>query len=116
MDMRLDKIYFDYIKDKVKIYETRIFDEKRRKIKLLDVITFINRETGDTFQAMITELSYYKNFKDAIVDVGVKKVLPNAKSLNDAVKIYNSFPHSDTQTYKQAAKKQGVLRMKFELI
>ena len=62
------------------------------------------------FNAIITELSYYNNFKEAIEEVGVKKVLPNAKSLKDAVEIYNSFPG-----YKENSKKYGVLRVRFLL-
>jgi len=45
----------------------------------------------------------------------MKKVLPNARSLKEAVKIYESFPH-DSGTYKTAAQKYGVIRMKFDLL
>ena len=114
MEMKLDPIYYDYIVNGIKIYETRVFDEKRRQIKLLDEITFINREDRKTFKAIIVELSYFDNFKDAIAEVGIKKVLPNAKSLKEGVHIYNSFPH-DKGSYKEGAKKFGVLRMKFML-
>jgi ASC-1-like (ASCH) protein len=51
MDMELQPIYFNQIKDKKKLYETRIYDKKRQKIKLLDVVTFTNKETKQTFQA-----------------------------------------------------------------
>lgn len=113
--MHLDKIYFDYIKNKVKIYETRVYDKKRQEIKLLEEIVFLERGSKRSFKARIIELSHYKNFKDAIKDVGVKKVLPNAKSLNEAVKIYEKFPHDDG-SYKEGAKKYGVLRIKFKLL
>ena len=46
----------------------------------------------------------------------LKKILPNARSLKEGVKIYESFPHGEGGTYKDAAKKYGVLRMKFELL
>ena len=110
--MKLDSIYFNYIKSGKKEYETRIYDEKRQKIKLLEEVIFTEKENEkNTFTAIITELSYFKNFKEAIEEVGVKKVLPNAKSLKEAIKIYESFP-----TYKEGAKKYGVLRMKFVLV
>lgn len=115
--MKLDTIYFDYIKNKKKLYETRIYDEKRRSINLLDIVKFTDKENKErTFSAIITELSYFDNFYDAINEVGVKKVLPNAKSLKQAVEIYNSFPHGEKSTYKQASKEFGVLRMKFKLV
>lgn len=115
--MKLDTIYFDFIKNKKKLYETRIYDEKRKEINLLDIVKFTDVSNKErTFSAVITELSYFENFHDAIHEVGVKKVLPNARSLTQAVEIYNSFPHGEHGTYKQAAKELGVLRMKFKLL
>jgi ASC-1-like (ASCH) protein len=117
MEMDLDTIYFNYIKNGIKIYETRVYDKKRREIRLLDNIKFVDR--GDrrrTFNAIITELSYFIDFQQAIADVGIKKVLPNAKSLEEGVEIYNNFPHGEGGTYMDAAEKYGVLRMKFELV
>lgn len=115
MSMNLDTIYFDLIKQRKKLYETRVYDEKRQKIKLKDIIEFKDRGSGRTFKAMITELSYFDNFKAAIEDCGVKKVMPNARSIENAVKLYEAFPHS-TGTFKTGAKKYGVLRMKFKLL
>ena len=61
-------------------------------------------------------MSYFKNLRDAIKGVGIKKVLPNARILQGGVKIYESFPHGKGGTFKDGAKKNGVLRMKFEII
>ena len=52
-----------------------------KEVKLLDIIEFSDRGSKRTFNAKITELSYFKNFRDAIKGVGIKKVLPNARSL-----------------------------------
>ena len=112
-NMKLDTIYYNYIIDKKKLYETRVFDEKRKKFKLLDIIEFFDINSDRSFKARIVELSWYSNFRDAISDVGVKKVLPNAKSLEEGIKTYESF---DNGNYKKNSKKFGVLRMKFELI
>ena len=48
--------------------------------------------------------------------MGIKKVLPSAKSLVEGIKMYEAFPHKEYGNYKDAAKKYGVLRMKFELL
>ena len=113
--MNLDTIYFDYILSGKKIYETRIYDEKRKKLKLLDIINFTDRGSDRKFNAQIIELSYFSNFEDAIKEVGVKKVLPNAKSLKLGVELYEQFPHAEG-TYKKAAKKYGVLRIKLKVL
>lgn len=117
MQMNLDTIYFDYIKNGQKLYETRVYDIKRRNIKLLDKVKFIDRgNKRRTFSAIITELSYFDGFEEAITTVGVRKVLPNAGTVQKAVSIYHSFPHGEGGTFKEGAEKYGVLRMKFKII
>jgi ASC-1-like (ASCH) protein len=112
----LDTLYFDYIKNGIKLYETRVYDKKRREIRLLDKVVFIDRgNPARSFTAKITELSFFTTFKEAIEQVGIRKVLPNANSLNEGVELYNAFPHGEGGTYKAAARKYGVLRMKFDL-
>lgn len=116
MEMKLDTIYFNYIKNRIKLYETRVYDIKRKEIKLLDIILFKDRESNRTLKAQIIELSYFNTFKEAIASVGIQKVLPNARSLKNGIKIYEQFPHGEGGTFKDGAKKYGVLRMKFKLI
>ena len=113
--MKLDSIYYELIKNKQKLFETRVFDPKRQKMKLLDVIEFTNRDTKQKMTTKIVELSHFKNFNDAIRDCGLKKVMPNARSVDHAVKLYEAFPH-DEGSYKKGALKYGVLRIKFELL
>ena len=112
--MNLDNIYYNLIKTGKKTYETRVYDGKRQQLKLLDIIEFKNRDSNQTFQAKITELSHFHDFRSAILDCGLKKVMPNARSVDDAVKLYENFPH-DTGNYKKGAQKYGVLRIKFKL-
>ena len=79
-------------------------------------VAAINNDRLITMLKMtITELSYFDNFKDAIEEVGLKKVLPNASSLKEGVEIYHKIPSGEGGTYKEASKKYGVLRMKFNL-
>ena len=115
VSMKLDAVYYDLILNGKKIYETRVFDEKRQKLKLKDKIEFTSRDTGETFTAEIVELTYFSTFRQAIEDCGLKKVMPNVRSVNDAVKMYENFPH-DTGNYKKGAIKYGVLRIKFNLL
>lgn len=62
MYMNLDKIYFDLIKSGKKEYETRVYDEKRQKIKLLEEVIFTEKgNENNSFKCIITELSYFKN-------------------------------------------------------
>ena len=112
-NMHLDTVYYNYIKDGKKIYETRVYDEKRQQIKLLDIIEFKDRQSGEVFEAKVVELAYFDDFREAISSVGIKKVLPNAKSMEKGISIYENF---DDGNYKLNAQKFGVLRMKFKII
>ena len=51
--MKLDTIYFNYIKTGKKLYETRIYDKKRQAIKLLEKVKFKDRNSKKTFNAII---------------------------------------------------------------
>ena len=113
--MKLDPIYYEYIVEGLKDYELRIYDEKRQKIKLFDSIKFINRKNKRTFKAVVTGLTFYQNFEEAIGDTGVERLLPNVKGEKKGVENYNNFPHGEGGTYKEAAEKYGVLRIKFDV-
>ena len=41
--------------------------------------------------------------------------MPNARSVDLAVKLYEAFPH-DEGSYEKGAQKYGVLRIQFELL
>jgi len=114
--MHLDTAYFNAIKNKTKQYETRVYDLKRKKLRLLEEITFLDRESKRMFKARIIEIAWFPDFKSAITPVGFKNVLPDALSLTEAVEIYESFPHSSEGNYQEGAKKYGVLRIKFALL
>ena len=76
-----------------KIYETRVYDEKRQKIGLRNIILFKDRDSDRQFIGIVNELSYFETFREAVIDCGLRKVLPNVRSLEKAVSLYESFPH-----------------------
>ena len=114
--MHLDTAYFNAIKNKTKQYETRVFDNKRQKLRLLEEISLLDRESERMFKAKIIELAWFPNFKTAITPVGFKNIMHGALSLDEAVATYESFPHSSEGNYKRGAQKYGVLRIKFALL
>jgi len=110
----LDDPHFDNIKNGKKIYETRVYDKKRKEIKLGDTIIFTHRDNHDTpsYKTIVVEIKLFNDFKSAIKDCGIKKVLPNVNSLERGVKLYEKFPHGEGGTFKDAAEKYGVVRFK----
>ena len=44
-----------------------------------------------------------KRFHEALKDCGIRKVLPDSKSITDGVSMYENFPHGEGGTFKDAA-------------
>jgi ASC-1-like (ASCH) protein len=112
---KLQEPYYTYIRDGIKIYELRVNDEKRKKMKIGDIWKFknANNEKLPEFNTKIIDKKIYKSFEEAIKKVGYKKLLPNSKSISEAIKTYNAF---DNGMYEVDAKKYGVVCFKLKVI
>ena len=64
MRMHLDDKYFKKIKNGTKTIEIRLYDEKRRELKVGDIITFDNRSNDEKLEVKVTNLYVYKNFEE----------------------------------------------------
>ena len=112
---KLQEPYYTYIKDGIKIYELRVNDEKRKKMKIGNIWKFknANNENLPEYNTMITDKKIYKSFEEAIEKTSYKKLLPNSKSIKEAIKTYNAF---DNGMYELDAKKYGVVCFKLKVI
>ena len=61
--MKLFNRPFQIIKSESKTIEMRLNDEKRRLIKINDIIEFINNDTSEVMKAMVINLYYYDTFE-----------------------------------------------------
>ena len=71
--MKLKPNPFEKIKNGTKKIELRLYDEKRRKIEVGDVIEFTNLETDEKIQVEVLKLHRFNNFEE----------------------LYNAFPKTD---------------------
>jgi ASC-1-like (ASCH) protein len=112
---KLQEPYYTYIRDGIKIYELRVNDEKRKKMKIGDIWKFknANNEKLPEYNTKIIDKKIYKSFEEAIKKKGYKKLLPNSKSIEEAIKTYNAF---DGGMYQVDAKKYGVVCFKLKVI
>jgi ASC-1-like (ASCH) protein len=107
--MKLQPFSFDKIKEGKKIIEVRLYDEKRREIKIGDVIEFKREpEQVETVKADVIGLLNYKTFADLASDFPA-----------------SYFGHSDTEDLlksiyafytKEQEEKYTVLGIKIKLI
>jgi L-threonylcarbamoyladenylate synthase len=67
--MKLDNYTFNKIKSGETKYNFRLYDEKRRSIKLGDIITYRNTDTNEEIQVRVKGLLLYKKFEDLVRDV-----------------------------------------------
>lgn len=112
---KLQSPYYEFIRDGIKIYETRVYDEKRRNMNIGDLWIFShnNEQSLPVIKTKITDIKIYKSFREAIEDTGVEKLLPQINNLEEGIKIYESF---DNGNYKIDGEKYGVIRFTIDLI
>ena len=97
--MKLQPEFFDKIKSGQKKIEVRLFDEKRKEIKLGDIIEF-KKEPGktETLKAEVIELLNYKSFTDLINDFPITDF--GCSNKEDLLKsLYNFYSKEDEEKY-----------------
>lgn len=83
--------YFEKVKDGSKVIECRLFDEKRRLLKIGDTLDFVNRDNeGESIKTEITELLNYPTFNALVADFPASFFGGNNKTeiLEDLYKFY----------------------------
>ncbi len=73
-EMRLYNKPFESIKNGNKTIEIRLYDEKRKKIKIGDIIEFTNLDTNEKIKVKVLNLHVFNNFKE-LFDGFDKKLL-----------------------------------------
>jgi ASC-1-like (ASCH) protein len=116
-DGKLQSPYYEYIRDGVKIYEMRVNDEKRQKMQIGDIWTFVHNSKplneAPKYSTQIVGKKMYDTFEAAINDTGYKQLLPNATSTEESINIYNAFGDG---AYERDAKIHGVVRFTLRFI
>ena len=103
LEINVQEPYFSFIKNGQKTVEGRLAKEK-----------FTTLNTGDTLiingelKKVVVEVSIYPTFSDMIIMEGVKNVIPDAKTLEEAVNAYYKFFTQEDE------KKLGVCAIKLQ--
>ena len=100
--------YYSLLKSGKKTIELRLFDEKRQKIKIGDLITFANAaNTTDTFQAKVINLHRAANFS-----VLCQKIKPQQAGFSSEEELLNALE----EIYSLSAQnKYGVVGIEISL-
>lgn len=88
--MSVKEKYYNRLKSGQKIIELRLFDDKRKSIKIDDIIKFCNAsDEDDTFQAKVIDLHKAVNFEKLCNIIEPSKA--GFESKEDLLKILEEF-------------------------
>ena len=92
MTMELQNAYYNFILKGTKRIELRLYDEKRQKIKLGDIITVTNAQTNEEFEVKVVGLLHYETFdelfKDYDIEMLADKSMTKEELKNELEKFY----------------------------
>ena len=108
-EMGLQPKYFDYIKNGTKRIELRLFDEKRRRIRIGDIIEFTN-PGGESFEARVVGLLKYGSFEDLFADFDISILADASMTKRELLDVLNGFYSLEKQ------KELGVVGIRIEVL
>ena len=109
--MKLQPKYYNFILNGTKRIEIRLYDEKRRKINIGDVIEFKNEQNLDeSFKVKVIGLLRYSNFDDMFKDYNISILSDKSMTKEELKNVLEEFYTKDEQN------KYGVLGIRIELI
>ena len=109
MTIHLDSDIFEIVKNGTKTIELRLYDEKRRKLKVGDTLVFLKRPDDiEQIKTKITNLEVYKNFKELIKHYEMKELYLESYTKEMFLEELKRFYTEEDQ------EKYGVLAITFE--
>ena len=109
--MRLLPEYFEYMKTGTKKLEIRLNDEKRKNIKIGDLIIFEKLDdTQELLKTKVTNLYYYSDFNELINENDVTLLADKSVSKEKLIKTLNEIYSKEEQD------KYGVVAIEIEKI
>jgi len=110
-DMRLQKEYYNYIKNGTKRIEIRLYDEKRRQLKIDDTIRFhLLDDENEYLEVKVIGLLRYKDIETLINNHDIKLLTKETMPKEELIAIFNNIYNKEEQA------KYGVLGILFNII
>lgn len=108
-EMGLQSKYFDYIKNGTKRIELRLFDEKRQRVRLEDIIEFTNPD-GETLAVKVVGLLRYGSFVDLFRDFDISILADASMTKHELLEVLNGFYPLEKQN------EMGVVGLRVEVV
>ena len=111
MTIHLDEDLFEVVQNGTKNVEVRVNDEKRRRLKIGDKITFLRRPLEDkSMEAVVEDLVYYDNFEELVKDYTMEEIYLSGYTKEYFLNLLKRF-YSDEEI-----KEYGVVAIRFKKI
>jgi hypothetical protein len=94
--MNLQPTYFNFIKNGTKRIELRLYDEKRQKINLGDIIEF-SKDDGENFKAEVIGLLRYASFTDLFEDFDISILADASMTKQELLDVLSQFYTEEKQ-------------------
>jgi len=95
--MHLQKEHYDKVKSGEKIYELRLFDEKRKSLKIGEILQFYNApDESDAFDTRIKSFVTSTSFEELLMNIDCNKCGADSKS--ELLEILKKYYSLDKQT------------------
>ena len=105
--MHLENEIFDLVNNNIKDIEIRLNDEKRRKLKIGDIINIINRGNNESINVKVINLKYFYSFKDCINNYELKRLYNDKITSDEFLDLLYKFYS------KEEEEKYGVVAIEF---
>lgn len=109
--LKLQPRYFDYINNGTKRIELRLYDEKRQKIDIGDIIIFQKEPELDiTIKVRVVGLLRYNTFEELFEDFGIEVMADKSMTKQELLNVLEEFYTLEKQ------KQYGILGIRIEKI
>lgn len=110
-ELNIQPKYYNYILNGTKRIELRLYDEKRSKININDVIKFTNSEDQTmSFNAKVIGLLRYSSFQDLFKDFSIEILSDKSMDKEELLSVLGEFYTLEKQN------EFGVIGIKIKLI
>ena len=96
--LKLQPTFYNFIQIGTKRIELRLYDEKRKNIKIGDTITFYKLpDLKENFQCNVKDLIFSNSFKDLIENLDIEQIADKNFTKNQVLDALNSFYTKEQQ-------------------
>ena len=110
-EMKLQPEYYNYILNGTKRIEIRLYDEKRKQIRIGDTIKFLKEpHLNESFNVRVVDLLKYDSFEEMFKDFDISILADNSMTKEELIEVLEKF------YTKRKQEQYGVLGIRIELI